>query len=144
MFATKFDAVGAYSNVGVETAVTEASPHRLVVLLFEGAKEAIILAKAGIEAGDIQKKGVSISKAIDIILNGLRASLNMEEGGDLSQNLYALYDYMARRLLYANVNNDIAALDEVFSLLSEIHSAWVEIGENLVPSASTTSNQPAR
>ena len=129
MFATKFDAANAYSNVGVETAIPEASPHKLILLLFEGAREAIIHGKAGMEAGDIQKKGVAITKAIDIILNGLRASLNMEEGGDLSQNLYALYDYMARRLLYANVNNDKAALDEVLTLLSEIHGAWIEIGE---------------
>ena len=133
MFAKKFDAANAYANVGVETAVPEASPHKLIVLLFEGAREAIILGRAGMEAGDIQKKGASISKAIDIILNGLRASLNMKEGGELSQNLYALYDYMARRLLHANVNNDLAALDEVQNLLGEIHSAWIEIGKRFGP-----------
>ena len=72
---------------------------------------------------------MAITKAIDIILNGLRASLNLEEGGDLAQNLYALYDYMARRLLHANQNNDKAALDEVLSLLTEIHGAWVAIGD---------------
>ena len=105
MFGSR-SAIGAYSKIGVETAVSEASPHQLIVLLFEGAREALILAKAAMESGDIPKKGIAISKAIDIIVNGLRAALNMEEGGDLSQNLSALYDYMSRRLLHANLKND--------------------------------------
>ncbi len=79
---------------------------------------------------------------IDIILNGLRASLNLEEGGNLAQNLYALYDYMARRLLHANLNNDSAALDEVLNLLSEIHGAWVSIGDE-VAAESRASSTPA-
>jgi flagellar protein FliS len=129
MFGTKLDPAGAYSSVSVETAVTEASPHQLVVLLFEGAREAIIIARSRMEAGDIQQKNASITKAIDIILNGLRASLDLEKGEDLAHNLAALYEYMARRLLHANLNNDQAALDEVLALLTDIHSAWVEIGQ---------------
>jgi flagellar protein FliS len=121
----------AYSRVSIETAVQEASPHKLIVLLFEGAREAIIIARSGMECGDIPQKGMAITKAIDIILNGLRACINLEEGGDLAQNLYALYDYMARRLLHANMNNDKAALDEVLKLLAEIHSAWIVIGTKL-------------
>jgi flagellar protein FliS len=129
MFGSKFDPLDAYSDVGVGAAVSTASPHQLIVLLFEGASQAIVVARGGIEAGDIPKKGAAITKAIDIIINGLRASLNLEEGGDLAQNLYALYDYMARRLLHANLHNDKAALDEVLKLLNEIHGAWVDIGK---------------
>jgi flagellar protein FliS len=129
MFESKFNPVNAYSDVGIGTAVSTANPHQLIVLLFEGASQAIVVARAGIEAGDISRKGTAITKAIDIILNGLRASLNLEEGGDLAQNLYALYDYMARRLLYANLHNDGAALDEVQNLLNEIHGAWIDIGD---------------
>ena len=129
MFGSKFDPLAAYGDVGVGAAVSTASPHQLIVLLFEGASQAIVVARAGIEAGDIPKKGAAITKAIDIILNGLRASLNLEEGGDLAQNLYALYDYMARRLLHANLHNDKSALDEVLKLLNEIHGAWVDIGK---------------
>jgi flagellar protein FliS len=129
MFGSKFDPLDAYSDVGVEAAVSTATPHQLIVLLFEGACQAVVMARAGIEAGDVPKKGAAISKAIDIILNGLRASLNLEEGGNLAQNLYALYDYMARRLLHANLHNDKAALDEVLNLLNEIHGAWMEIGK---------------
>ena len=136
MFGARSNPAKAYSSVGVETAVLSASPHQLVILLFEGAREALVIARSGIEARNIPQKGMAITKAIDIILNGLRASLNLEEGGNLAQNLYALYDYMARRLLHANMHNDKAALDEVLTLLSEIHSAWIVIGNKEV------SNQP--
>lgn len=129
MFGSRTNPASAYSSVGIETAVPGASPHQLIVLLFEGARQAVVIARAGIENGDIPQKGMAITKAIDIILNGLRASLNLEEGGDLAQNLYALYGYMARRLLHANQNNDKAALDEVLTLLTEIHGAWVAIGD---------------
>ena len=128
MFASQTNPLKAYENVGLETEVQSASPHKLILLLFEGAKQAILIAKAGIEQNDIPKKGSAISKAIGIILNGLRASLNLEEGGKLSEDLWALYDYMGRRLLHANLHNDMAALDEVLGLLNEIHSAWIEIG----------------
>lgn len=127
MFGTKFSPTTAYQQVGIETRVGNANPHGLIVLLFEGAKQAIVIARAGIENHDIPKKGKAISHAIDIILNGLRASLDLEKGGNVAENLYALYDYMARRLLHANLNNDTAALDEVLFLLSEIHGAWVSI-----------------
>lgn len=144
MFGNKLDPISAYSKVGVGTAVSTASPHQLIVLLFEGARQAVIVARAGIESGDVPKKGAAITKAIDIILNGLRASLNLEEGGNLAQNLYALYDYMARRLLHANLNNDKAALDEVLNLLSEIHGAWVSIGDKTSPeNTSGNANTPA-
>ena len=82
MFGTKFDPINAYSKVGIGTAVSTASPHQLIVLLFEGARQALIVARAGIEAGDVPKKGAAITKAIDIILNGLRASLNLEDSSN--------------------------------------------------------------
>jgi flagellar protein FliS len=132
--------LNAYGDVGIGAAVSAASPHQLILLLFEGASQAIVVARAGIETGDIPKKGAAVTKAIDIILNGLRASLNLEEGGDLAQNLYALYDYMARRLLYANLHNDKAALDEVQNLLNEIHGAWVDIGKQAETTDDTAGN----
>jgi flagellar protein FliS len=145
MFGNKLDPINAYSNIGVGTAVSTASPHQLIVLLFEGACQAVVVARSGIESGDIPKKGAAITKAIDIILNGLRASLNLEEGGDLAQNLYALYDYMARRLLHANLHNDKAAVNEVLNLLNEIHGAWVDIGKQVaVPSGNAAAEAPAR
>lgn len=131
MFGNKFNPIDAYGKVGIDASVSTASPHQLIVLLFEGARQAIVVARSGIEAGDLSRKGKAITKAIDIILNGLRASLNLDEGGNLAQNLYALYDYMARRLLHANMHNDSAALDEVLGLLTEIHEAWLDIGKQV-------------
>lgn len=128
MFASQNNPLKAYQTAGIELEVNTASPHKLVLMLFDGALQAINIARMGIAEKDIQKKGMAISKAIDIILNGLRISLDTEAGGKLAQDLYALYDYMGRRLLQANLNNDLAALDEVDHLLNEIRSAWAEIG----------------
>lgn len=127
MFGSPRNPVAAYASVGVETSVPSADPHQLILLLFEGAKIAISAAKMHMAQGNIAEKGGSISKAIDIITNGLNASLDHEAGGDLTIKLGALYDYMAQRLLWANLKNDAAALDEVMRLLSELHGAWAQI-----------------
>ncbi|APZ07077.1 MULTISPECIES: flagellar export chaperone FliS [Kosakonia] len=120
--------IQAYAQVGVESAVMSASPHQLVVLLFDGALSAMKKAAILIEQGDIPGKGQALTKAINIINNGLRAGLDHEVGGDLTANLDSLYDYMTRRLLQANLHNDLAAIDEVTLLLSNIADAWKEIG----------------
>lgn len=117
----------AYARVAVDTSVQEADPHQLILLLFDGAKSALALARAHLDNGDVAAKGAAISKAIDIVDNGLKASLDVEAGGELAANLAALYDYMVRRLLWANLKNDRAALEEVATLLGEIHGAWAEI-----------------
>lgn len=127
MFGSTRSPAAAYASVGVETSVATADPHKLILLLFEGAKAAILSARMNMELGNVAEKGLLISNAIDIITNGLKASLDFEKGGDLSLKLAALYDYMAQRLLWANLKNDAAALDEVMRLLGEIHSAWAEI-----------------
>ena len=108
-------------------AVEVAEPYRLILLLFEGAQAAIGAARSAIQQQQIAAKGESISKAIDIISNGLKASLDEEKGGDLAGRLGSLYDYMVLRLLQANLKNDDKALEEVSSLISELHSAWREI-----------------
>ncbi len=127
MFGLKSNPVSAYKTVQTDVAVATASPHQLVVLLFDGALAAISLGKAKMEEGNPEAKGLAISKAIDIISNGLKVSLDLEAGGELAENLAALYDYMVRRLVHANLRNQPAALDEVSLLLSDIRSAWVEI-----------------
>lgn len=126
MFGTRSPAA-TYAQVGLESAVRSADPHRLILLLFEGASTAMSMAKLHMQNNQIAERGANISKAIDIIANGLRASLNIEEGGELAERLAALYDYIVQRLLWANMKTDIAALDECMSLLGEIHSAWAEI-----------------
>lgn len=135
MFGSPRNPTAAYASVGVETSVAAADPHKLILLLFEGAKAAILSAKLNMELGNISEKGRLISNAIDIITNGLKASLDFEKGGDLSIKLGALYDYMAQRLLWANIKNDPAVLDEVMRLLGEIHGAWAEIAPGSVQTA---------
>ena len=108
-----------------------ADPHRLIILLFDGAETAMHQALACLEANDINGRSNALMKAIDIILSGLSTSLNVEEGGELAQNLKALYDYMVSRLIYANVHQDAAAIREVQKLLGEISGAWREMGVNL-------------
>ncbi|MEO6422566.1 MAG: flagellar export chaperone FliS [Candidatus Nitrotoga sp.] len=120
-------AIKAYNKVGIESGVNAADPHKLILMLYHGALLAIISAKNQILREETSAKGTSISKAIMIIDEGLKASLDKNAGGELAQNLSSLYDYMNQRLLIANLNNDTVILDEVSQLLSELKGAWESI-----------------
>lgn len=120
--------IASYQQISIESDIRGADPHRLIVLLFDGAESALRQAIEQLQANDIKGKSDSILKAIDIIHSGLSASLDTEQGGDLAQNLMALYDYMVSRLIHANVHKDASAIREVQGLLGEIASAWREIG----------------
>lgn len=130
MFGHARNAISAYQKVGLDAAVEVADPHRLILLLFAGAQAAIGNARAAIQQEQIAARGVAISKAIDIIGNGLKVSLDREQGGELAERLDALYDYLVLRLLRANMDNDPRALEEVAALLEEVHGAWREIAPN--------------
>lgn len=120
----------AYASLHNETRVTDASPHRLIQMLFEGALERIAQAKGAMQQKQIERKGLMINKAAGII-GGLQGSLQDAGDGSLTANLDSLYDYMIRRLLEANLKNDVAALDEVATLLAEIKGAWDQIGDKV-------------
>lgn len=124
MFGSRQSGASAYANVGVETGVAAASPHKLIVMLFEGAMVAVSSALHHMQAGDIAAKGRAISQAISIIDNGLRASLDKKVGGEIALNLDALYEYMSNRLLMANLKNQPQVLEEVYELLKGLKSAW--------------------
>ena len=117
----------AYQLVSNSSNVESASPHRLIQLLLDGALQRIATAKGHVLRNESALKGEQIGKAISIVA-GLRASLDTQ-AGEVSQNLDDLYDYIGRRLLAANINDDIAILDEVADLLHEIKSAWDVVGE---------------
>lgn len=117
----------AYQQVSLETSVNQASPHQLIVLLFDGALNAIKLAKLYIEKGNIAGKGAAISKAINIIDNGLKSCLDMEKGGEIAANLDDLYHYISHQLVLANLHNDVAKLDSCYDLLNNIAQSWREI-----------------
>jgi flagellar protein FliS len=122
--------IKAYNQVAVHTGVNDASPHRLIQMLLEAALEKIAKAKGFMANKKIQQKGENISLAISII-DVLRASLDMQAGGEISKNLEALYDYMVRRLTEANLKNDLALLDEITNLILPIKQAWDAIPEDV-------------
>ncbi|MFM9913477.1 MAG: flagellar export chaperone FliS [Methylophilaceae bacterium] len=123
-------ALNSYSQVDLNAGVAGASPHRLITMLYDGAISAIVKAKVHMvrsEVEDIPEKGRLISRAIAIIEDGLITSLDMDVGGDLAQNLRSLYEYFAYRLVKANLDNDVAVLDEVVLRLTELRDAWSSI-----------------
>ena len=127
MFGVSPNRASAYSQVGMETGVTSADPHKLILMLFDGAIMAITTASAAMERNDIPAKGMAISRAIEIIANGLDACLDHEAGGELAQRLSALYDYMTERLIHANLHNSRETLDEVVQILSGLRESWQAI-----------------
>ena len=128
MYTNTRNSASAYANVGLETGVVAASPHQLIVMLYEGAELAVRMAIKHMNEGDISKKSAAISKASSIILEGLRAALDTRQGGDIAIQLDNLYDYMTKRLMLAHINNQTAPLEEVLGLLRELHGAWQQIG----------------
>lgn len=127
MFGTAHKGANAYAKVDIETGVLAATPHKLIVMLFDGAKMAIDRAYLHIQNKEIAAKGQAISHAISIINDGLRASLNKQVGGEIALNLDALYEYMCNRLFEANLKNDLAILSEINGLIIELRDAWLAI-----------------
>lgn len=128
MYTNSRNAAHAYANVGLETGVIAANPHQLIVMLYEGAELAVRVAIKHMNDGDIARKSAAITKASTIILDGLRAALDLQQGGDLALQLDELYAYMNKRLMFAHINNQTAPLEEVLGLLRELHGAWQQIG----------------
>lgn len=124
MFGALRSANQAYTAVGVETDVATGDPIDLVIMLYDGAILTLASARMAIDNKDIPLRGQKISHAIDIITNGLHASLDYESGGEIADRLGALYNYMVSRLIYANLNANAAAIDEVVALLKELKSGW--------------------
>lgn len=118
----------AYARVGVESSVMSATPHRLISMLFDGAQTSIRAARLHMQKGDVVEKGRAISRAIDIVNQGLLAALDPQQDGELVGRLEQLYEYVVRLLLQANLQNDEQKLDEAAGLLEDIGSAWREIG----------------
>jgi flagellar protein FliS len=143
MFGSSTSGAHAYAKVGMETGVVAASPHRLIVMLFDGAIIATRTALKEMQATNIAAKGQAISKAISIIDCGLRASLDKSVGGEIASNLDALYEYMSHQLLLANLNNDTARLEEVIKLLSDLKEAWCSIDETQEDAQPAPAARPA-
>ena len=119
---------GAYHNVGVQTQVAGASSHGLVALLFDGYFAALARARGAMRAGDTPAKGAAIGHAVRIIDEGLKAALNLNDGGKLAADLSDLYAYVCLRLTQANLRNDEKVLDECQALIAPLREAWTAIG----------------
>lgn len=117
----------AYRQIGVQTGIDAASPHRLVAMLFDGFVEAVLRAKAAIAQGQIELRGQAIGRALRIVDEGLKASLDLKGGGALASDLSDLYEYITLRLTHANLRNDTKALDECQALIQPLRQAWDSI-----------------
>ena len=117
----------AYARVDLETQLAGATPHQLISMLYDGALNAVLRARIYFESGNIARRGEMISRAINIIDNGLRSALDHEKGQDIAHDLERLYDYMSRTLLQANIRNDPTALIQVSEILTNLATTWKEI-----------------
>mgnify|MGYP000197210799 FL=1 len=122
--------LASYGEVNVQAGTAYADSVQLIQMLFDGLIDSLSAAEGQIERNEIEAKGESISRAIRIVL-GLQGSLDIEKGGEIAANLGDLYDYCTRRLMHANLKNDIEAVHEVKRLISEIRDAWSQVPELL-------------
>ena len=138
MFTSVQSRANAYRRIAAETSIQGASPHQLVGLLYDALLQSIAAGRGALSRGDIVAKGVAIGKAVRIIEEGLKAGLNLEQGGEIAANLHGLYAYSVTRLTQANVRNDAAALEEVAQMIEPLADAWKQI-----KGPSPTPSQPA-
>ena len=127
MFGLNQNGANLYAKVSMETGVLAANPNKLIVMLYEGAITACRSAIEHMQQRDIVNKGNKLTKAILIIENGLRASLDKKAGGEVATSLDALYGYMSMRLMQANIRNKPELVIEVITLLASLKEAWEQI-----------------
>jgi flagellar protein FliS len=120
------DPKSAYLSTRATSSVHDASPHKLIALLFDACQENLAIAKGAIERKEIKKKADAIKKAIDIVVR-LQASLDFEKGGQIATKLDDLYTFCTNRLALANAVNDTTMIDEVFRVIAEIKAGWSQI-----------------
>ncbi len=116
-----------YRRIDIETGVSGASSHQLITMLLNGALESMTMGKGALNSGDISAKCAALTKAVRIVDEGLKAGLNLAEGGELALNLSDLYTYICKQLTLANVRNDAKTIDECHRLLLPVRDAWVAI-----------------
>lgn len=118
---------GMYTDIGVQGAASDSSGHALISMLFDGALGCLAQARGALAAGQMEIKSRAVAKAARIVGEGLRASLNLRDGGAIASDLDSLYSYIEVRLTQANLRNDEATLDECQRLLKPLAEAWAQI-----------------
>lgn len=135
MFATITPPIDQYRQVGTVTAVSQADPHQLVILLYDGAIAAVLQARHAVATGDAPTRIHTISQAMRIIDEGLKASVETRGDPALAENLVSLYEHMVARLFFANRHGSDEPLSEVLNLLGDLRSAWAAIAPAGAPRA---------
>ena len=119
-------ALSQYGKIKDDTQTMYASPHQLMLMLFDGAIEAMSFTIGAIEQNNLAIRSKQSTRSITII-NGMRECLDMQAGGELADNLYALYQYMAQELFRANFKNDSETIRNIQTMLKDIRGSWEKI-----------------
>ena len=119
-------ALAQYGQIKNDAQTTYASPHQLVLMLFDGAIEAMSMTIGAIQQKNIELRGKQNTRSIAII-NGMRDLLDMNSNSELADNLYSLYQYMAQELFRAAFKNDAETIQGIQTMLKDIRESWEKI-----------------
>ena len=119
-------ALSQYGKIKDETQTMYASPHQLMLMLFDGAIEAMSFTIGAIQKENYELRSKQNTRSITII-NGMRECLDMKAGGELADNLYSLYQYMAQELFRANFKNDTETIKNIQTMLIDVRGSWEKI-----------------
>lgn len=140
--------MSAYRAVDINTRNVSQDQHELVAMMFDGVIESVTRAKGSIINPDLSTKVSEITRAMRILQEGLRTSLDLDNGGELAQNLANLYDYCVVRLTQANAQSSVEALDEVAALIKPVADAWRQMRNttpaSIEPGSSASDEAPAK
>lgn len=128
--SVNLNALKQYKNVDLRATVETASPHTLISMLFDGAQASLARAKGAIERSSIEERTVHLNKASEIVVT-LKGSLDHEKGGEIAENLDALYDYVLRTIVTANRENDSVKIQEVMDLIGQVKQGWSEMPNDI-------------
>lgn len=140
MPANPFLVSRAYAATGLETAIADASPKQLILMLHDGLLASLHRGRLAMVEARIAEKGEAISRALAILTEGLMPALDLERGGEIAANLASLYEYMITRLMLGNLQNDASHLDEAIRLVQELRGAWQQLSAGPVVSALPAAN----
>ncbi|KFZ38189.1 flagellar biosynthesis protein FliS [Shewanella mangrovi] len=124
MFDTGYS---AYKNTAVEGRAAGADVHQLVLMLFDGFLEELERAIGHINGRRFDRKAHSVEKMLRI-LGGLEASLDLDKGGELANNMARLYDHCGQMVLQASLRNQVEPLDNVRQVMTNLQQGWKGIG----------------
>ena len=119
-------ALAQYGQIKNDAQTTYASPHQLMLMLFDGAIEAMSFTIGAIQNENFELRSKQNTRSITII-NGMRECLDMETGGELADNLYSLYQYMTKELFKASFKNDVDTIQNIQTMLKDIRGSWEKI-----------------